>query len=107
MKKSEITKAKKELQKLVKDYRDSRKIKSDHPKANMNERQMMNSTATINFGYVKNRSEAEQFYCNEAFSEWLAKYKAVACVEEIKCSYNRAYDTVQLRIKYKIEENAE
>lgn len=109
MKKSEIIKAKKELQKLVKAYRDSKTPKSDYPKANINERQIMNGTATIGFGYIMNntRPEAERFYYNEAFSEWLVQYKAVAFVEEVKCSCNRLYDEIRLRIKYQIEENAE
>ena len=95
-----VKKGKRELQKLVKNYRDSRG--GFGATAHMTAQQISKRTATINFGNAENEPEAARFLKEDCgLITWLEKYGANARVEFARhCFTGKADGQVQIRIKW-------
>ena len=98
---------KKDFQKMVKAYRDSKPaiysewskqmVRPEFPKAMLTNQQLCNNTATINFGYGTSRihDEAKAFINSAAFTTFCDKYEIKNAFVELN-SDNR----YQVRINY-------
>lgn len=97
---------KKDLQKIVKKFRDAKPdtknwrgqtCRDEFPKAMMTCQQMINGTATVNFGHNNDRHNAElaAFTESEAFKAFCEKYDIRVGVKEVNQD-----DRVQIRIHY-------
>lgn len=102
----EVKKMKKDLQKTVKAYRDSKPDEKDwygdprrpeFPKAMLTSQQEAKRTATINFGYdeATHQAELKEFRASEAFQSFLAKYGMTDAGMELNQD-NR----IQIRIRW-------
>ncbi len=102
----EIKKMKKELQKIVKAYRDSKPDEKDwrgdprrpeFPKAMLTGQQELKKTATINFGWNEetHQKELEEFRASEVFQSFLEKYELTDAGKELNQD-NR----IQIRIRW-------
>lgn len=97
---------KKDFQKMVKAYRDSKPaiysewskqmVRPEFPKAMLTNQQLCNNTATINFGYgASKQDEAKVFLNSAAFIAFCEKYEIKNAFVELN-SDNR----YQLRVNY-------
>lgn len=101
-----IATIKKDLQKIVKKYRDSlekvidnrgRVFTPEYPKAMMTGQQIEKGTATINFGYnfADHHDNLNEFANSEAFKTFCEKHSIKVAGKEIN-----ADNRVQLRLYY-------
>ena len=99
-------KMKKDLQKIVKAYMDSKPdiqdwrgnpCRDEYPKAMMTSQQMLKQTATINFGYDKaaHQAELKEFRSSEAFQSFLKQYELTDAGQELNQDNN-----IQIRIRW-------
>ena len=97
---------KKDLQKTVKAYRDSKpdiknwrgeSCRDEYPKAMMTNQQMLKQTATINFGYYTDAHQAElkEFRDSEAFKSFLEKWELTDAGKELNSD-----NCIQIRISW-------
>ena len=102
----EIKKMKKELQKIVKAYRDGKPgiqdwrgnpCRDEYPKAMLTGQQELKKTATINFGYDKpaHQAELKEFRASEAFRSFLEKWELTDAGTELNQDNN-----IQIRIRW-------
>ena len=102
----EIKKMKKELQKIVKAYRDSKPdaqdwrgnpCRDEYPKAMMTSQQMAKQTATINFGYdtAAHQEELAEFTGSEAFKSFMKQNGLIYAGKELNQDNN-----IQIRIRW-------
>lgn len=99
-------KMKKELQKIVKAYRDSKpdiknwrgeSCRDEYPKAMMTSQQEAKKTATINFGYdeATHQAELKEFRASEAFKSFLEKWELTDAGQELNGD-----NCIQIRIRW-------
>ena len=99
-------KMKKDFQKIVKAYRDSKPdiqnwrgetCRDEYPKAMLTSQQMAKQTATINFGYEKatHQAELKEFRVSEAFQNFLKQYDLTDAGQELNQDNN-----IQIRIRW-------
>ena len=92
----DLKQMKKELQKMVKGFREEYG-KCSNPKANMNDAQMRKNTATINFEGVA-KDFVDYVANSQQMQDFLSKYNATQKFEYIEASkYTKFW---QIRINY-------
>ncbi len=102
----EIKKMKKDLQKIVKAYRDSKPdyqdwrgnpCRDEFPKAMLTSQQELKKTATINFGYdhAAHQKELKEFTGSEAFKSFMKQHGLIYAGMELNQD-NR----IQIRIRW-------
>lgn len=92
---------KKELQKLVKAFRDGQEVPSEYPKAMMTAQQIAKGTATINCGRAEvGKNRAPKMVAFPPFIEWVEKFGIKSVEVEIAQEASYMKPQYQIRVTY-------
>ena len=92
---------KKDLQKVVKAFRDEQETPSEYPKAMMTAQQMSKGTATINCGRNENgKARSEKMIKYPPFLEWCKTFGVKATEIEVAREASYMLPQYQIRVTY-------
>lgn len=92
---------KKELQKVIKAFRDAQEEPSSYPKAMMTAQQMRNGTATINCGRTEiGMNRAHEILAFHPFTEWCEAFGVKTVNVEVAQEASYMLPQYQIRVTY-------